>query len=237
MKRILLVLLILTSIVWLGASQWQKLLDLEAKGIQNADLYYNIGVGYWQSGQSGMANLYFLKALNLDSDHQAARENLEYVIELSADKTLYPQRQFLVSAALRIYDFLTLNRLALISLIIFAMFAAAWVWLLNYPYEKERGLPELILGIMLFLFLAFSSLLGIKTYRQAYNNKAVLLQPQVALRKELPEDSESLLLLHEAVIVEIIRPEDGSYLVRSPDGVKGWLPASSLQAVRDIQSK
>lgn len=231
MKRILLILMLLLAFIALSASEWEKLLELDTSGVQNADLYYNIGVGYWQDGQSGMANLYFLRALNLDSNHRAAKENLEYVIELSPDKSLYPQRQFLVSAFWQFYDFLTLNRLALISLVLFALFAAAWVWLLNYPLEKERGLPELVLGIMLFLFLGSASLLGIKAYRRAYNNKAVMISQQEFLRQNIQSDSEKLMMLHEGVVLELIRTGKESHLVRTPDGVKGWLPAASIRMV------
>ncbi|MFA7543239.1 MAG: hypothetical protein WCY84_02590 [Candidatus Cloacimonadaceae bacterium] len=231
MKRILLILMLLLAFIALSASEWEKLLELDTSGVQNADLYYNIGVGYWQDGQSGMANLYFLRALNLDSNHRAAKENLEYVIELSPDKSLYPQRQFLVSAFWQFYDFLTLNRLALISLVLFALFAAAWVWLLNYPLEKERGLPELVLGIMLFLFLSSASLLGIKAYRRAYNNKAVMISQQEFLRQNIQSDSEKLMMLHEGVVLELIRTGKESHLVRTPDGVKGWLPAASIRMV------
>jgi tetratricopeptide (TPR) repeat protein len=72
----------------------------------NPDLYYNLGVTYWQTGQSGMASLYFLKALHLDSAHKAARENLNYSIRLSKDRDLYPQRLFLVRVFLEVYDFM-----------------------------------------------------------------------------------------------------------------------------------
>ncbi|MDD3535875.1 MAG: hypothetical protein PHC50_07015 [Candidatus Cloacimonetes bacterium] len=236
MKRILLILMLLLAFIALNASEWEKLLELDTSGVQNADLYYNIGVGYWQDGQSGMANLYFLRALNLDSNHRAAKENLEYVIELSPDKSLYPQRQFLVSAFWQFYDFLTLNRLALISLVLFALFAAAWVWLLNYPLEKERGLPELVLGIMLFLFLGSASLLGIKAYRRAYNNKAVMISQQEFLRQSIQSDSEKLMMLHEGVVLELIRTGKESHLVRTPDGVKGWLPAASIRMVTETHT-
>lgn len=235
MKRILLIIILLLSLLGLGASEWGKLLELDKSGVQNADLYYNIGVGYWQNGLSGMSNLYFLRALNLDSDHRAARENLEYVIELSPDKSLYPQRQFLVSAFWHIYDFLTLNRLALICLVLFALFAAAWIWLLNYPLNKERGLPELVLGIMLFLFLASSGILGIKAYRRAHNRKAVLVSQQEYLRKEIHSDSQRLMLLHEAVVLELVRAGKESHQVRTPDGITGWVPATSIRLVVEAQ--
>jgi len=74
MKRIVLLLVIIGFAISARANVLEQMLELERSGVQNADLYYNIGVGYWQTGQSGKANLYFLRALNLNSAHKAAAE-------------------------------------------------------------------------------------------------------------------------------------------------------------------
>ena len=58
---------------------------------KNPDLFYNLGVEFFSRGEIGMANLYFLKALNINSAHSPARTNLELSIHYSPDADLYPE--------------------------------------------------------------------------------------------------------------------------------------------------
>ncbi|MBM4404406.1 MAG: protein BatD, partial [Candidatus Cloacimonetes bacterium] len=67
-----------------------RLLALEKEGIRNPDLYFNIGVLYSERQESPPAILYYLRALNLDSSHQQARENLEYAIATGTNRDQYP---------------------------------------------------------------------------------------------------------------------------------------------------
>ena len=63
----------------------QTLQKLEAKaahGVKNADLFYDMGVCHYQLGNTGKAVLYFLRALNLNSAHKQAKQNLLYIHNL-----------------------------------------------------------------------------------------------------------------------------------------------------------
>ncbi len=224
-----LAVLLLTSMLW--GSEFDHWKRLEESGVQNADLYYNLGVTYWQTGESGMANLYFLKALNLDSAHKSAKANLNYVITLSADQDLYPERLFLLRLFYEIYDFMNLNRMALLTLLGFLFTALSLSWLLHYDPAKERGLPTLILSISLLLFLGSAIFLGIKAYRQSHNSKAVLIVDQAELRVEPDPEASRVAVIHEALILDAEQEEGSWVLVRCPDGKSGWLPGESIRRV------
>jgi len=232
LKRLILTIIGVLFLLCLQANALEQMKSLEAGGVRNADLYYNLGVGYWQTGQSGMANLYFLRALNLDSAHKSAGENLDYIIGMSQDKELYPQRLFLVRVFFRAYDFMTLNRMALLSLILLLLCALSVHWLLHYDPDKERGLPTLISGIFFVLFLISVLFLGVKAYRQAFNAKAVVISPKADLRSEATSEASRVAVVHEALILIIEKESEGWCLVRLPDGNKGWLPEDDLMRVR-----
>jgi hypothetical protein len=233
MKRLLLTLIGALLLFGLQANALEQMKSLEAEGVRNADLYYNLGVGYWQTGQSGMANLYFLKALNLDSAHKSASENLEYVTGVSQDKDIYPQRLFLVRVFFRAYDFMTLNRMAIMSLILLLLCALSAHWLLHYDPEKERALPTLITGIFFVLFLISAIFLTVKAYRQAFNAKAVVISAKADLRSAADTEASRVAVIHEALILIIEKETEGWCLVRLPDGNEGWLPEADLMRVRD----
>lgn len=216
-----------------GGSEYDRLKALAAEGIQNADLYYNLGVTYWQTGQSGMANLYFLKALNINSAHKPAKENLNYVIALSEDRDLYPEQLFLVRVFFEVYDFLNLNRMAILTLVLLILSAISLSWLLHYDPHKERGLPSLVFGICLVLFLTSAVFLGVKSYRQAFNSKAVVLAPEAELRAEPEAQAKRVALVHEALILVVEKAEAEWSLVRTPDGKSGWIPNQKIGKVLD----
>jgi tetratricopeptide (TPR) repeat protein len=217
----------------LAGSEYDRLKALESSGVQNADLYYNLGVTYWQTGQSGMANLYFLKALNLNSAHNLAKENLDYVIALSEDRDLYPQPLFLVRVFFEVYDYLNLNRIAILSLILLIFSAISLSWLMHHDPDKERGLPSLIFGICLVLFLISAVLLGVKSYRMVYNSKAVVISATAELRAEPDAAAKRVALIHEALILIVEEERSEWCLVRTPDGNSGWIPTAALRKVVD----
>ena len=231
MKWLSWILVLLCMASSLHSSEFDRLKQVEEQGTKNPDLFYNLGVTYWQTGQSGMASLYFLKALNLDSAHRQARENLNYVIELSVDRDLYPSRVFLIQLFLKFYDSLNLNRMALITLSLLFLSALGALWYLNYDPQKERDLPALIWGISLFLLLVSGTLTGFKAYRRSHNRQAVVISEQAELCAEPKDDAERTALIHEALILQVRKYQGDWALVSLPDGSEGWLPKAKIAVV------
>jgi len=97
---------------------------------KNPDLFYNLGVEFFSRGEIGMANLYFLKALNINSAHSPARTNLELSIHYSPDADLYPEQLFLVQVLFKVLNYLSVNRLAIIGLVFLFLSALSLCWLL-----------------------------------------------------------------------------------------------------------
>lgn len=204
-----------------------------AERINNADLYYNLGVDYYAAGEQGLANLYYLKALNLNSAHRAARANLDLSLRLSQDYKLYPQRLFLVRALFQGMDFLSVNRLAYISLLLLILSAACFVWLLYYNPDKERALPILsLIFFTLLCLIAFISL-GTKSYAQRHNQQAVLISQSAKLLAPEAENTTPVMELHAGMIVTILETKDGYSTVRLPNGQTGRLNQAVLRRVVD----
>ncbi|NLO44039.1 MAG: hypothetical protein GX106_03645 [Candidatus Cloacimonetes bacterium] len=233
MKKLWIFSIVLLMLLPLWGSEFERLKALEDSGVQNADLFYNLGVTHWQLGDSGLSVQYFLKALNIDSAHSGAKANMNYVIGLSEDRELYPKHGFLLRLAMQGYDFLNLDRLALTLVILFFIFVLSLSWLLFYDEEKERALPELITGIALLIFLVFALLSGVKYYRYKHNNKAVMIADRADMMTEPREDSRRIAVAHEACILVVEKQEGEWALVRSPDGKSGWVMTQQLGFIKE----
>ncbi|MCK9556899.1 MAG: SH3 domain-containing protein [Candidatus Cloacimonetes bacterium] len=232
MKRLCIALILVGLVSLSAANEFDRMKELESKGIQNPDLYYNLGVSYWQTGQSGMATLYFLKALHLNSAHKAAQENLNYTINLSQDHELYPQRPFLLRVALQTYDFMNLNRMAILCLVLLILCALGFVWYVNYDPEREKGLPSLVLGILLVLMLLSVGFTGFKAYRRAHNVQAVLIESRADLRTEARSDSPRVAQIHEGIILKLKQSEGEWTFVILPNGQTGWIEEKAIARVK-----
>ena len=208
----------------------QRAITLAAKS-HNADLLYNIGVDFFSMGERGMANLYFLKALNINSAHKFARANLDTSIRLGLDARHYPEHLFLVRALMQTLDFFSVNRLALLSLFLLLGAALSLIWLLQYDPEKERALPILVLALFALLALASFTALGIKSYQQKHNSLAVLISSSSPFYA--PQGNSALWELHSGMIVKVLNDRGKYWLVRLPDGQTGRLQGDHLQKVLD----
>lgn len=195
----------------------------------NADYYYNQAVRYFDSGNQAYANLYYLKALNLDSAHKQARANLELSIRLSADSKLYPQHKFLVNATYRMLWFFSVNRLAIISLILLLLASLCLAWLLFYDPDKERALPLLSFIALCLMCLGSFTLLGFKSYQQRNNKLGVLISPTEQLLSG--SSTAAISEVHAGLIVTILDIKDDYYLLRLPDGQSGRLPRHAVARV------
>jgi hypothetical protein len=250
MKNILIVSLFLVLILLLDAQITSSPISFSSKtdypailngllkqietGKANADLYYNIGVCYFELGHTGKAVLWFLRAQNLNSNHQKAKGNLEFIARLHQNGAKPQSRPFLSETLMNIYDFFTLNRLAILVLILALLCTLCLNWLFFYPEEKERGLPVLILSILLLLLLSFSITLIVKNDRYKHNAKAVIMHEGTSLLAS-PNSVTSQQVLSEGTIVQIRQSGKELDKVVLPDGTGGWIKTSQFERVVPIK--
>ncbi|MDD2228909.1 MAG: hypothetical protein PHY48_05825 [Candidatus Cloacimonetes bacterium] len=199
--------------------------------INNADYYYNKGLDYFAAGNQGYANLYFLKALNLNSAHKYARANLDLSVRMSADNKLYPEHLFLVQLMFKTLDFFSVNRLASLSLLLLLLAAISLVWLLFYNPEKERALPLLIFVLFLLLCISSFTSLAIKSHKQKHNQFAVLIAGNTQLLPMSETESKPLADIHAGLIFTLIETKGEYSIVRLPNGLIGRVLSAEIAKV------
>lgn len=195
----------------------------------NADSYYDLGVDFYAAGLHGFANLYWLKTLNLNSAHRQARANLELSQRLSPDYALYPPQAFLVRVIYHFLNFFSVNRLAVLSLVLLFLSGLAFTWLLNFDPDKERALPIIVLGIMLLITLCNFTALGIKSYQQKHNHQAVVIVPHTSLMAS--DGHTEVLEIHAGLVLKLMKQDGQQWLVRLPNGQTGKVNADTIRRV------
>ena len=225
-------LLILSLLVsWAVAQNPETTEAADASPVNNADYYYNLGVDAYAQGDPGVATLNFLKALNLNSAHKQARSNLELAIRISPDSALYPQRLFLVRVLTQFGNFLSVNRLAIISLVLLLLTSLSLIWLLFFDHQKELAMPVLTLALFAVLCLCSFIMLGYKSYAQKHNSQAVLMVRTAQLLPVAEDNPKPLMDIHAGLIVTITENKGEDCVVRLPNGATGRLKASTLSRV------
>jgi tetratricopeptide (TPR) repeat protein len=209
-----------------------RLLKLEQEGVRNADFFNQLGLSYYKQGDLGRAVLCFLRALRLESSHKAARNNLAYARSRTADRELYPQPSFMSSLVQDIFNFFSLNSLAVIVLLLLALTVLCLHWLLHLPVGGDRAVPVMWLIIIGFIFLLSVTMLGLK-YRSYMNPaEAVILQQEVDGFSGPGPEFGKLFTLHAGLVVHINRVDKDWALITLPNAGAGWIHISALQCVR-----
>jgi hypothetical protein len=209
-----------------------KLLQAEKAGISNADLYNQLGLYYQRQGRTGKAVLCFLRALRLNSSHAAARNNLNYVINLTQDRELYSRPTFLPALFQQVFNFFSLNSLAVIVLILLLLTVLCGHWLLHLPNGQDKAVPVMWLVILGFVLLLGLSMLGLKYRGYLNTNKAVLMETSAESYSGPGPEYGKLFTIHEGLIVHINRQDKDWALITLPNGGAGWIPAAFLMRVR-----
>ena len=193
------------------------------RGLESADLYYNLGNAAFRSNNIGYSILYYEKALKMDPGHQDASHNLEFVEQYRIDT--FDEVPEL---------FLKVWRRALVtafpeqswSILAFVCFLVILLGMLIYLFStrlalKKGGFFGALVGLLLFL-LAFSS--AVYRHRQIKQpESAIVLSPSVIVRSSPSDTGTELFILHEGTKVRIFEEVSGWRNVRVIDGREGWI--------------
>ncbi len=201
----------------------EKFSLIENEGIINADLYYNIGNCYFRINEIGRAILYFKKSLKVESDHQAARRNLEYALTFTKDKQNSESESVIRSFWLKAFDSFSINLLAIITLVIFAIIVMLISLMIIHFKNREKTVPIFITMIFIFLFSAFLIISILKWQEFHKTDEAVLLSTSAIGYSGPGEDFTRVFTIHEGMIFTIERNEDNWSLIKLENGLGGWI--------------
>jgi hypothetical protein len=214
-----------------AASKYQMLRD---SGIDNSQLYCNLGNAYLQSGSLGRAIANYERALLLDGSNTKARANLDVarraipnLVSGSATETAWNRTLHAVTTWLSRFLSPAADHW---------LFVATWLlfWATSFgavclPQRRWRGA---LIPAMSLLF--FGAAVAGLVHRGQVRDPHGIVATTAAVLRQAPGDNFPTVQdqpLLEGQSLAVLRDRDSWLQVQTPDGETGWLASSQIERV------
>lgn len=206
---------------------YDKVLDL---GLESANLYYNIGNGFFKLNKLGHAILFFERAKRMKPYDSDIRSNLDYARSLAGETAFSETTDpaFVKTLKRPIRD-LPLSALALVAIGVYLAAALlAAVRIVNPVFAKKI---RLVLWVVMALCAYTLAVYAVRYYDEAVRVHGIVLQKNVEARYEPIDKSAVHYKLREGSEVLVLTTRDEWRRVRRADGKVGWVKASAVEAI------
>lgn len=202
---------------------------LVTRGVENEDLYYNLGNAYFRSGRLGPAIYNYERALRIDSGMEDARYNLEVardaVSERVVDRLEGADEQ---PTWVRVATFFSISELTLGFLLFDVLFFGALIALRFLATGFARTAVAVLAAFLAIGFVGSGVLLRGQLYVLEEVHQGIVLPDQVTMREGPDASLAERGQLHPGVKVTVLGAETGWVLVRLANGVEGWVPSQAV---------
>jgi len=203
--------------------------QVEASGWQSAGLYYNMGLAHYRMDALGQSIRFLERASALNDEDPRIQHSLGIARARQVDSfsTLpdpfwrtthqFTARVIPVGPAFLLGALLWLGFFGL--LIHASMMGDQGDW-----HRRARQVCGIAGGLLLVHALGTSAF-------PPYDERAVILEQAVQLREQADPDAESVMQIHEGLVVETGPTAQGWVRVQIPNGTRGWVPAESIGTI------
>jgi tetratricopeptide (TPR) repeat protein len=205
--------------------------QIEEKGLESAQLYYNLGNTYFKLNKLPYAILYYEKAKKLKSNDDDLLHNLDLANSMIVDKIEAVPQLFFRLWWKWFYDLFSADLWAWLSVILLAFtLAMTYLFLASERIVwRKTGFFSGLVGL-LFTILAFG-LASQKYYYTQRANEAIIFTPTITAKSSPSNNSVDLFVIHEGTKVLLLDETSGWKKIRLANGSIGWLPAESLTGI------
>jgi tetratricopeptide (TPR) repeat protein len=203
--------------------------QVAATGVEDANLFYNLGNASFKSDHLGRAILWYERARRLDPRDPDIRNNLRFANAVKQDRDPVPDN-IVWSAVVGTFQYPTLNELCVaLSVFFVSMFVLAVVRLRAQGRATAGWVAAF--AIVVALTVMDASWLGGRLYQRATAQEAIVIAAEVAARSGPDERQTSVFVIHEGTKVRIERHRAEWVLVRLANGLGGWLPGQVFEQI------
>lgn len=216
---------------------YSKALELwescQQAGLQNADLYYNLGNAAFRLDQIGKAVWAYESALRLDPTNSDAAANLKFAQNQTVDKVENAAEDNPVLKALwKLHHLFSLNTQLWILVLLAWLAASIYValhWVRKASLRNLMFLKLFGIGVLATLF-ALDTIA--KIYIQETETPGIVLTKNADIMSGPGDNYQVLHELHEGTRVEVREVRGEWANVRIGDNVNGFMPVKLLGIVR-----
>lgn len=214
-------------------------LNLEASGIRNHLLFYNIANTYIKLSQTkiGKAILYYKRALYYNNSDSDTIENLNRVRKLvisdNPNKINEQEKSIVYRMVLFINKYLNINTITIILLI---LLSSANILLIIYFLLIKKHKTILISAIVIYLiFIIILVLFLIKINAEIFTNYGVVTGDVCEAYKEPTTKGKTLFTLSEGIEFEIVEQiSDDWALILLPNGIRGYVKTKNIEKIKNL---
>lgn len=225
--------------------------NLVERGVAHADLYYNLGNAYFESGELGRAVLWYERARRADPRHDDARANLALVRSLLRDQQLVPAEGGVRAALLAWHRRTTAQESAAVAT---ACYLLLCLLVVLFIFRHEPGVERFIrrvsvlspgrlfglgpaqdvglaIGVTLLLGGVFAGSAWVKARDARAQAHGVVVAPEVSVFSGPSRDATVQFKVHEGTAVAVREARPGWIRVDLPGDLSGWIDAGALERI------
>jgi len=200
--------------------------SLTAQGVDNGQLYYNLGNAYLKNKDLGHALLWYERARIRIPDDPDLRFNYAYALTLTKD-----ERGLQTSPLLRIIFFWNYQLSpASVRWIAIVLNAALWIALTIRAVRRKPLLRPAVVLLALAALL-FSATAVYNYVETSHSRYAVILPAEVAVRSGFSDSATQLFLLHAGTRVRVERASGTYLMVRYTADKIGWVKKADVGVI------
>ena len=191
---------------------------LYASGIENAELFYNLGNAYLKNDDLGHAILWYERALKREPADPDVKFNLDYALSLTKDQkaeTALPLSHIFFFWKYQLSAAAVQCAAIILNLVFWSLLGVSLFW-------RNKKLQRIAYLTLVFALL-FTSTAWFNYYESAYRPPAVILPPEAAIRSGLSDDATELFVLHAGTKVRIEKERNAHVRIYFADGKIGWI--------------
>lgn len=214
------------------ASAFSAWSEIEAQGLESADLYFNMGNACFKLEDYSRAILYYERALRLSPEDADVLYNLEIAKSYTQDRIEVIPEMMISQFAHKMSRALSSDIWTILALVLLGVaVVCALVFFLSGLRRNRKlaffgGIVVLLCSLMSFGFAQWQW----KDYNKT--NSAIVMKPVSPVKSSPGQtSSKDLFVLHEGTKVKVIDDLGEWKNIELSDGRQGWIPAADIEII------
>lgn len=198
-----------------------------AKGVENGNIYYNLGNSYFKKGLLGKALLNYERAMFFMPNDNDLRSNYEYLSMLLNLDWQQAQGSRFFRLIDKLFTGVNCNFMAIVLSVSYTVFILLIIlWLIN---PQRRKLYKVFAFFILMIFTL--TIFAFNRKLEYFNNSVVIISKEAEARFGPLKDATVFFTLTEGSHVKALEQTFDWIKIRRFDGKEGWVVKSQTQSI------
>jgi len=209
--------------------EWRTCVD---NGIEDADLYYNLGNAYFRNGKLGFSIFYYKKALRLRANDDDIQHNLKFAQAMTRDKVEDEEENPILSGLFRAHHALSLKAQLFTLLAIFWLIAFIGIAGRIVIGERAKNICTGAIFVLTATFCVIGSSAAYKIFVLEKEICGVVTATDADVTSAPSDKSQTLNTLSEGTTFEVISEQGNFAEIRLGEKIKGFVKLSEVGIIK-----